>query len=307
MKANAERRYLSADQAPVDVSTRSDGKQVITGYSAVFYRHGDQGTQYRLWDCCVERIAEGAFDRAIREKHDVRGLFNHDPNNLLGRSSSGTCKYSVDKTGLKYEIVCDPEDPDHQRVIAKIKRGDLTGSSFAFRPVMIRWEEKEGEDSVRWIEDLMLYDVGPVTYPAYEASTTGLRSEDGRAHVEEEYRLWKESLTMEDETVRTEDEVQPEAAPVESGSVTEEAAEEASLESRYEALAAEFRALVNELRETIASIRAEVREEGGEAQVAADEAVDAHGVEPGEERSENILELKRRQLKLAEQLANASV
>ena len=186
-----ERRYLRAGHAPVGVSTRSDGWQLITGYSAVFYRADEPGTEYRLWEDMVERIRPNAFDRAIKEKHDVRALFNHDPNNLLGRSTSGTCKYSVDKTGLKYEITCDPNDPDHQRVIAKIERGDLTGSSFAFRPTKVTWEENDGADSVRWIDDVNLYDVGPVTFPAYEASTTGLRSEDGLELIKEEFALWK--------------------------------------------------------------------------------------------------------------------
>ena len=307
MNQNAERRFLPAEQGPVDMSTRSDGKQVISGYSAVFYKAGDKGTEYRLWEDLVERIREGAFDRAIKEKHDVRGLFNHDPNNLLGRSTSGSCTYSVDKVGLKYEITVDPEDPDHQRVLAKIKRGDLTGSSFAFRPTKVTWEDNEGADSVRWIEDLNLYDVGPVTYPAYEASTTGLRSEDGRSFVEEEYRLWKETQSMKNEQ-RTEDEVKPEAVETQSGSVTEETITDKVVEVESETR--QLMAAVKELTEVMRSL--------GAVQTRSDETVtddasteteattdattepDAES-ESSDERSANTLELKRRMLWLQQQ------
>jgi HK97 family phage prohead protease len=169
-----ERRFVPTGSAPVGVTSRGNGEKTISGYAAVFYRSGTPGTEYRLWDDAVERISRCAFDRAIREKHDVRGLFNHDPNNLLGRYSSGTCRYSIDANGLKYEIDFDPSDPDHQRVIAKIDRGDLTGSSFAFRVNAATWEDRMGLPSIRWIDDLTLFDVGPVTWPAYDATTTGL-------------------------------------------------------------------------------------------------------------------------------------
>ncbi|MCC6493229.1 MAG: HK97 family phage prohead protease [Pirellulales bacterium] len=166
-----ERRF-----SPARITTRANGRQTIAGYAAVFYRPGDAATQCRLMDDAVERIRPGAFNRAPTERHDVRGLFNHDPDNLLGRTAAATLRLSVDSTGLRYEIDVDPADPDHSRVLAKIDRGDLTGSSFAFRPLKITWEENDGGDSIRWIEDLQLFDVGPVTFPAYEASSTGLRS-----------------------------------------------------------------------------------------------------------------------------------
>lgn len=153
---------------------RSDSKSIV-GVAAVF-ANGSPGTQYNLMEGVVERIRRGAFDRALREKQDVRCLYNHDPNLLLGRLSSGTLRLWVDAVGLNYEIKFDPADGDHANVKAKIARGDLSGSSFAFRPTKVTWER--GEVDVRWIEDLDLMDVGPVTFPAYEATAVGLRSED---------------------------------------------------------------------------------------------------------------------------------
>jgi HK97 family phage prohead protease len=167
--------------------TYRNGASLIAGYSAVFFT-GQRGTEYQLAEDIVERIRPGAFDRAIVERHDARGLFNHDPDNLLGRVSSGTCRLSVDAIGMKYEIAVDLNDPDHQRVVAKIRRGDLTGSSFAFQPIKVTWEEKDGQ-SIRWLDDIQLFDVGPVTYPAYGASSTGLRDEALEA-IEDERTKW---------------------------------------------------------------------------------------------------------------------
>jgi HK97 family phage prohead protease len=163
----------------VKVETRADGGQTLVGYAAVFYRDGDAGTEYRLGPDVVERIAPTAFNRAIQEKHDARALFNHDPNMLLGRAGAGTLRLSVDARGLRYEIDL-PETNVGKDVAASIARGDLSGSSFAFRingKGGQRFEKGKGYD-VRNILDVDLYDVGPVTYPAYEGTTTGVRSGD---------------------------------------------------------------------------------------------------------------------------------
>jgi HK97 family phage prohead protease len=163
----------------VKVETRADGGQTLVGYAAVFYRDGDAGTEYRLGPDVVERIAPTAFNRALQEKHDARALFNHDPNMLLGRAGAGTLRLSVDARGLRYEIDL-PETNVGKDVAASIARGDLSGSSFAFRingKGGQRFEKGKDYD-VRNILDVDLYDVGPVTYPAYEGTTTGVRSGD---------------------------------------------------------------------------------------------------------------------------------
>jgi HK97 family phage prohead protease len=163
----------------VKVETRADGGKMLSGYAAVFHRDGDAGTEYRLGPDVVERIAPTAFNRAIQEKHDARALFNHDPNMLLGRAGAGTLRLSVDARGLKYEIDL-PETNVGKDVAASIARGDLSGSSFAFRingKGGQRFEKGKDYD-VRNILDVDLYDVGPVTYPAYEGTTTGVRSGD---------------------------------------------------------------------------------------------------------------------------------
>ncbi|WP_339684240.1 HK97 family phage prohead protease [Gimesia maris] len=168
-----ERRHT-----PTEV--RADDSR-ITGYASVFYREGDASTEYELWKGAVERIDRHAFDRALEESHDVRALYNHEPDNLLGRTSAGTLNLSVDSRGLRYDIQYDPADDDHKRVQAKIKRGDLTGSSFAFKVTAEKWSEEEDRE-VRTVTDVQLIDVGPVVFPAYQGSSTSMRhAEDARS------------------------------------------------------------------------------------------------------------------------------
>jgi HK97 family phage prohead protease len=171
-----ERR--SSHGAAVRMETREDGKPVIVGYAARYYDPADPGTEYRLWSDVVERIAPGAFDRAIAED-DVRGLFNHRAEFVLGRKAAGTLRLSTDAKGLRYEI--DPPDTQVARdLIESLKRGDISGSSFAF---LTRADtvERSADGYVVTLRDVELFDVGPVTYPAYTAAESGVRSDAGAA------------------------------------------------------------------------------------------------------------------------------
>jgi HK97 family phage prohead protease len=184
-------RRMTASQS-VTLEKRADNTQTVVGYGAVFYRATDPGTQYRLWEGVQERIAPGAFDRAIKEMDDARALFNHDPNMLLGRVSAKTMRLSVDSVGLRYEI--DLPDTQVGRDTANlITRGDLSGSSFSFAVDAEAWHmEGEGDKrtEIRTINSVRLYDVGPVTFPAYESTTTGMRSGDC-SDARQSYEKWK--------------------------------------------------------------------------------------------------------------------
>lgn len=188
------------------VELRADGDaKIITGYAAVFYRADDPGTQYPLWAGAVERVMPGAFDEALKSD-DVRALFNHDENMLLGRNRSGTLALSIDDVGLRYDVTLDPEDDDHMRVYRKLQRGDVDGSSFGF---MIRgrdgqsWtmETRDGvEIEVRELRNVQLFDVGPVVFPAYPSSTSGTRN-DAYAEARSARQSWQERREQEQQEV----------------------------------------------------------------------------------------------------------
>lgn len=192
-----ERRFVPNEVAPVRVERRADNddQQVIVGYGAVFYRDGEDGTEFQLMSDVFERILPGAFDRALEERDDARGLFNHEPSHLLGRVSAGTMRLSVDGTGLRYEIDV-PDTQVGRDVVTSIERGDLSGSSFAFIPQRVSWVE-DGDREIRQIEEVQLFDTGPVTFPAYEATSTGLRSLGSVEDVKQERQAWHESKRLD--------------------------------------------------------------------------------------------------------------
>lgn len=189
-------RHLATRSGQVKIEKRADGQRYISGYAAVFYDPKDQGTEYELGWGVVERLNPAAFSRAIAEKHDARALFNHDPNIVLGRVSAGTVSLSVDSRGLKYDIPVDEEDPDHMRVVRKIERGDIDGSSFGMIPKVTEYTE-QADFVIREIMDVELYDVSPVTFPAYQATSAGLRglavnvADSERQQVEKEIAEWR--------------------------------------------------------------------------------------------------------------------
>lgn len=157
----------------------ADGRRFIEGYGAVF-NSLSQPMETRAGKRFVERIAPGAFARALAEA-DVRGLFNHDPNMLLGRRSAGTLTLAEDAHGLRYRI--DPPDTQAARdVMSLLARGDLSGSSFSFLTIDDDWtraaDGMEGIDLVRELRSVHLLDVGPVTFPAYVDTSAAMRSLD---------------------------------------------------------------------------------------------------------------------------------
>lgn len=185
-----ERRAAKAGECRIEA--RADGGKMLVGYGAVFYRANDPGTEYKLWRGAVERIGRGAFDNALKRKDDVRGLFNHDANQVLGRTGSSTMRLAVDDKGLRYEIDL-PDTQTANDVAASIARGDITGSSFSFSVDGEQWQrDAERETEIRTITDVHLYDVGPVTFPAYESSTTGVRADGDTGEAEHSRKQWRD-------------------------------------------------------------------------------------------------------------------
>lgn len=155
------------------VRAASDGESsTISGYAAVFNEETVIAGVFR------EKIAPGAFSAAVTSD-DVRALFNHDPNYVLGRTTNGTLSLKEDKRGLFYDVELNPDDPDAVRVKAKIQRGDVSGSSFGFIVEEDSWDESEmkrGKLPLRTIRKASLFDVSPVTYPAYPQASVSARS-----------------------------------------------------------------------------------------------------------------------------------
>lgn len=142
-------------------------KPKIVGYAAVF----DQLSE-PLWGF-REIVRRGAFAKTIKEA-DVRALWNHDTNHVLGRIKSGTLRLKEDEKGLAIEI--DPPNTQWARdLMESIRRGDVDQMSFGFRTVSDRWQSENGA-TIRELLEVDLFDVSPVTFPAYPQTSVGVRS-----------------------------------------------------------------------------------------------------------------------------------
>ena len=139
----------------------------IVGHSAVFNALSEDLGGFR------EKIDPGAFSKSILED-DIRALFNHDPNYVLGRNRSGTLMLSEDVEGLPIRVKV-PNTSWARDLMESVKRGDINQMSFGFRTLKDRWEEVNGK-IVRTLLQVKLFDVSLVTYPAYPQTSAAVRS-----------------------------------------------------------------------------------------------------------------------------------
>lgn len=139
----------------------------MTGYAAKFDALSENLGTFR------ERIRRGAFEPSIRSA-DVRLLVNHE-GMPLARTKSGTLKLFEDSIGLRFEAKLDASDPDVQRLIPKMKRGDLTQMSFGFFTKRDSWDRSDPQRPVRILEEVEIFDISIVTFPAYPQTEAEVR------------------------------------------------------------------------------------------------------------------------------------
>lgn len=153
-----EKRYFNIETR---TEKREDGSTTIIGHAAVFNQMSSDLGGFR------EIIAPNAFENVLTD--DVRALINHDPNLLLARTTSGTLNLAQTNEGLQYSF--DVPDTTYGRdLIISMERGDISQSSFAFTIEEDSWETTE-DGEIRTINKVkQLYDVSPVTYPAYPSA-----------------------------------------------------------------------------------------------------------------------------------------
>lgn len=160
-----ERRTFELKEMRV-AAAADDQPTKIEGYAAVFNALSDDLGGFR------EKIIPGAFAESILVD-DVRALFNHDPNYVLGRNISGTLQLAEDDHGLKISIT--PPDTQWARDITElIRRGDVDQMSFGFMTITDQWHEEEGK-TIRDLIKVKLFDVSPVTFPAYPQTVVAAR------------------------------------------------------------------------------------------------------------------------------------
>lgn len=172
--------------------TPTDGRiGTLVGYAALF----NTDTIIDSWEGrFVERIAPKAFARTLEQRGDkVKVLFNHGFDPSIGDKPLGKPEVMrEDSKGLWVEVPLD--DTSYNRdLVASLRSGALDGQSFRFSVKAEKWDEPEDAKAipVRTIREVELYEFGPVTFPAYEATTAGVRSRDA-------YTAWRSAHQIND-------------------------------------------------------------------------------------------------------------
>lgn len=181
-RGSAVREIRTFELGDLRIQTRAEGDEgaapKIGGYAAVFNRLSEPIADFLGYEF-KEEIAPGAFAKTLKEA-DVRALWNHDANYVLGRNKSGTLSLREDDHGLAFDVT--PPDTTWARdLMESMKRGDVTQCSFAFRVIKDKWTSERDKETgkrtdIRTLLEVRLYDVSVVTYPAYSDTDASVRS-----------------------------------------------------------------------------------------------------------------------------------
>jgi HK97 family phage prohead protease len=145
------------------------GLPVLEGYATVYDYRYDIGDPASTG--FTEVVSRGAAAKSAQEA-DVRLLINHD-GLPLARTRSGTLELLSDEVGLRVSATLDPSNPSAAETISAMERGDVDQMSLAFRVLRQNYDSKT---NVRTIQEMKLYDVSVVTFPANPATVVKLRN-----------------------------------------------------------------------------------------------------------------------------------
>lgn len=179
-----EHRIMKMKNAKI---REENGKRYLEGYFSVF------GEPYQVWDGWIETIERGAFARYLASGNDVKVLWNHDSNIVLGSTGNGTASLVEDETGLFGTVEINENDSEAVSAYARVARGDVDGCSFGFD--IARQEEWWDENDVyhtKITEVDPLYEVSPCTFPAYKATSISARNKENFANAKEKFEKAKE-------------------------------------------------------------------------------------------------------------------
>lgn len=173
------------------------GRRYLEGYFAVF------GEQYQVWDGWMETIERGAFAEYLASGEDVKVLWNHDSNIVLGSTGNGTATLQEDEIGLFGTVEINEKDQEAVNAYARIARGDVDGCSFGFEiDRQEEWWDEQGVYHTKILRVDPLYEVSPCTFPAYKATSITARNGEKLNQAREDYEQaknkkqerWRESM-----------------------------------------------------------------------------------------------------------------
>ena len=163
-----ERRAWPVER--LEIREAEGQRPAIRGYAAMFGQLSLDLGGFR------ERIAPGAFARSVAD-NDVRALWDHNSQYVLGRNRAGTLTLEEDERGLSIEAE-PPATTWAADLLTSMRRGDINQMSFGFFVRDEEWVEEDGI-LIRILRDVDLFDVSVVTYPAYPQTSAEARARAG--------------------------------------------------------------------------------------------------------------------------------
>ncbi|OMC81857.1 peptidase U35 [Viridibacillus sp. FSL H7-0596] len=162
-------------------SGTDDQPAMISGYASVF------NSKTSIGDYFEEVIAPGAFARSLAE-NDVRALFNHNWDKVLGRTRSGTLRLIEDERGLKFEVDL-PNTTAARDLAESMERKDIDQCSFGFIASAEKWDYSV-EPALRTVVEADLYEISVVSIPAYDDTEAAVvRSKEIDESVEKRIKI----------------------------------------------------------------------------------------------------------------------
>ena len=152
-----------AVEEPSDEQRHAGAVPKIVGHAAVFNSLSEDLGGFR------EKIAPGAFTRTLADSGEpVYALWNHNPDVIIASTLNGSLRLSQDEVGLRAEITPMDTATVRDMVVKPIRDGLVKKMSFGFRVAKggDEWRTENGQ-MTRTLKDVDLFDVSPVTYPAY--------------------------------------------------------------------------------------------------------------------------------------------
>lgn len=168
----------------------ADGKIYLEGYFARF------NEPYKVCEGWVETITPGAFARYLATEGDVKALWNHNHDLVLGSRANGTLILREDAEGLYGSVEINPKDSAAMDAYARIERGDVSGCSFGFDCLTDAFYDDDGTYRTVIREVSPLYEVSPCTFPAYPTTSIQARERLDEIKKERERRSedWRFSM-----------------------------------------------------------------------------------------------------------------
>ena len=182
-KPNIEIRTLPIEELRINTL---EEERFIEGHAAVFDSWSETlGGIFPF----KETVRKGAFSDSIA-RDDIRALYNHDPNHILGRNRAKTLELCEDDKGL-YVKISPPDTQVARDLMKSIERGDINQMSFGFIVEEDEWSSVAGND-IRELKKVKLFDVSPVTFPAYPSTDVGVRAMESYESYKAEIRSLQE-------------------------------------------------------------------------------------------------------------------